>query len=355
MTSPAPNKFATELLGLTLGGGWRVVEKLAREAGSTGGFWSEGYFVERDGDRRAFLKALDLSMAFADPASLTRALQAMTEAYNDEKAMLERCRARGLNRVVVAIDYGEVQIDPAIPYSVVPYIIFECADGDVRRHIKLAAEFDVRWALRALHHIANGIQQLHRERIAHQDLKPSNVMMFDNGKSAKVGDLGRASQQAKVGQFDAMPIPGDRSYAPPESLYGVPFVEWSDRMGSDAYQLGSMIAFLFTGMSMTALWMTELPLGYRPGAWTGTFSDVLPFVREAFDRAALRVEAQMPVDIRGPMGVMLRRLADPDPKHRGHPRNRQIKQGNPFDLERFVTDLDYLARRADAAFIRHTA
>jgi predicted 2-oxoglutarate/Fe(II)-dependent dioxygenase YbiX len=90
MTSPAPvpRKFASELLGLTLGSGWHVVEKLTRGAGATGGIWSEGYFVERDADRRAFLKALDLSMAFADPANLTQALQAMTEAYNDEKDML---------------------------------------------------------------------------------------------------------------------------------------------------------------------------------------------------------------------------------------------------------------------------
>ncbi len=345
-----PRRFAAELLGLRLPNGWRVVERFERGPDATGGNFSEGYLVEADG-RRAFLKALDFSQAFENTADITSALEAMTAAYNDERDLLMRCRERRMNRVVLAVDHGSVVVDKSSPYSAVPYIIFDLADGDVRKHINLAQQFDVRWALRTLHHVASGLQQLHRNQIAHQDMKPSNVMMYDGGKDAKVGDLGRASQQTKAGQNDDLQIPGDMRYAPPELLYGVGAREWERRLGSDAYQLGSMIAFLFTGLSMTALWIKELAPEQGPGQWHGTFADVLPFVRDAFDRAARQVELRIPKDVRAPLGATLRHLCDPDPAVRGHPRERVMKHRSRFSLERFVTDLDLLARRAESALI----
>ena len=210
MTVPQGRRYAGELLGLTLKDGWKVVEHMPSDPKGTGGFWSEGYFVEREGAARAFLKAIDLSSAYAH-ADVMRTLQSLTEAYNDEISMLERCRTRGLNRVVVAIDHGEVfLLEPGNTSSYVPYIIFECADGDVRRHINLSREFDIRWALRGAAPRRQRDTAVAPGTHRTPGLKPSNVMMFDQGSSAKVGDLGRASQPTKAGQWDHWAVPGNQ-------------------------------------------------------------------------------------------------------------------------------------------------
>ena len=347
-------KYAAQLLGLELPGDWRVVHHFTREADATGANFSEGYLVEAKNGSRAFLKALDFSRAFSSQTDFTRLLQAMTAAYNFERDLLVRCRERRLDKIVLAVDDGEVLVDPAVSFSRVPYIIFELADGDIRRHINFSKQFDVRWALRALHNTATGLLQLHREQIAHQDVKPSNVMMFEGGAHAKLGDLGRASHQPAVGSFDDLLIPGDPAYAPPELHYGFVPGDWnSRRYGNDAYHLGSLICYFFTGLGMTAMIMKAMLPERWPRSWQGSYADVLPFVREAFDIAVRQVESQIPADIRGPLSEMLRRLCDPDPSRRGHPRTRAMKYGNPYSLERFVSELDLLARRAAAAPISH--
>jgi hypothetical protein len=81
---------AEKLLGLDLDGGWKVVEAVERSPESTGGNFSRGYLVERADGTRGYLKALDLLRAMGedDPAAV---LQAMTEAFNFERRICERC------------------------------------------------------------------------------------------------------------------------------------------------------------------------------------------------------------------------------------------------------------------------
>src|SRR5690606_38946951 len=71
------------------------------------------------------------------------------------------------------------------------YLIFELADGDVREHINFSDSIDIAWKLRSLHNIVTGINQLHSIDIAHQDIKPSNVFVYDK-LTSKLGDLGRS-------------------------------------------------------------------------------------------------------------------------------------------------------------------
>ena len=51
------------LKGRELPGGWRVIEKIERDPDATGGHFSVGYIVERNGSR-GYLKALDYTLAF---------------------------------------------------------------------------------------------------------------------------------------------------------------------------------------------------------------------------------------------------------------------------------------------------
>jgi eukaryotic-like serine/threonine-protein kinase len=191
------DKPAEQLLGLTLDKDWKVIEKIATPPGATGGYFSVCYIVEAKDGTKAFLKALDFSKALeeADPA---RFLQAMTEAYNFERDLLAKCNESKMDRVLKAIGDGSVRIPEAGAVGAVQYLIFELADKDVRLHLALSKAIDTAWKLRCLHHVATGLLQLHLVGIAHQDLKPSNVLVFDE-KSSKVGDLGRAAYDGRSG------------------------------------------------------------------------------------------------------------------------------------------------------------
>ena len=169
---------------------WRVVAK-DDLSDSTGGSFSVGYIVADRSDKQAFLKALDFSEAMKGP-NPTLVLQSLTSAYNYEKRLLDACRGRKLDRVAVSIDDGVIPVGDLHPSLPVPYLIFERARGDVRSQLDVGNRFELAFCLRTLHHCATGIQQLHGLTIAHQDLKPSNVLVFDD-MDCRVADLGRSS------------------------------------------------------------------------------------------------------------------------------------------------------------------
>jgi len=170
---------ADHLLGLDLVRGWRVVKKIERGVLATGGNFCVGYLVEHEDGRLGFCKALNLARAltFPDPATL---LEQLTTAYNFECSLLGKCAAGRMSRVVLAIDQGVVRV-PRFALPSVNYIIFEWADGgDIRSVLNTATNLDVAARLRCMHHVATGLRQLHGSQIAHQDLKPSNVLVFQN-------------------------------------------------------------------------------------------------------------------------------------------------------------------------------
>jgi serine/threonine protein kinase len=344
---------ASQLLGLKLNDGWTVIGRLEKLPSQTGGCFSEGYTVVNDNGTKAFLKALDYSgaMRFSDPAPI---LHALTEAYIFERALLNRCR--GMDRVVTGLSDGSVVIhDPNDGDQVVQYLILEFASsGDVRKYLDLSKEFDTAWMLRSLHHLATGLRQLHSAGIAHQDLKPSNALVFD-AKVSKVGDLGRASSQGQAAPHENFNIAGDPKYAPPELLFGYLLPDWSHRrLGCDAYLLGGMVVFFFGRANMTAMILTELDATLRPGAWQGTYEEVLPYVREAFERAvglfAADVERVAP-RLREPLTTIVRELCDPDPSLRGDPKERR-RGADQYSLERYVTRFDFLASKEEYLMLR---
>jgi len=335
------------LLGRELDDGWRVVEKIERPPDATGSNFSVGYVVERDG-QRAFLKALDFSFALSQD-DFTRALQWMTEEFNFERDILDTCRVHRMDRVVLALGHGQLMIEQArIPQ--VSYLIFEEADGDVRHALGANEGVPASWRLRTLHHTATGLWQMHRRDMAHQDVKPSNVLIF-NGDTAKVADLGRASQRDIVAPHDNAPFPGDPAYQPLEFFYGQVSPDWNERrQASDLFMLGSLTFFLFGGTHVTATVRARLPDAIQPGAWQGNYSGALPYVRVAFDEALSELDVvlqgSVSDEVRDGVVTMIRRLAEPDPSLRGHPRARAMTHGNPYSLERFVAEFDLLARRA---------
>ena len=338
----APISAARQLEGRTLDTGWKVLRIVEPHPAATGGNFSCGYEVENSNGRRAFLKALDYSWAMqsADPA---QALNVMTSAYIFERDLLNRCRDSGLTRIVTAITSGKVVVDAAPMGGLVEYLVFERADGDIRKQMETAADFDLGWRLACLHHIAVGLKQLHSELIAHQDVKPSNVLLFQ--RSSKLADLGRAASKGQAPPHEPFQIAGDPAYAPPELLYGFVSSEWNiRRLGCDVYLLGSMVVWFFTGLSATALLVQNLAPEHRPENWHATHEEVLPYIRESFSQVLAIFQDNSPTGIRDDLTQIVTELCEPEPALRGHPKNRGRSEVQ-FSLERYISRFDLLAKR----------
>lgn len=336
---------AEQLNGLVLEGGWKVVSKVERPPTATGAHFSCGYIVESDKGVRGYLKALDYSRALVspDPAEV---LRVMTEAFTYERALCQKCVDKRMRRVVAAIGDGTVYVHADDPGSVVQYLIFELADRDVRAYLDVFDHFDTAWSLRALHHVATGLKELHGAGIAHQDLKPSNVLVFEK-EGSKVADLGRAVYRGSLGPWDNIEVAGDKTYAPPELLYGYVGDDWNiRRFGCDAYLLGSMVVFFFGRGSMTSLLLSEMGEAYHWRTWSGTFYDVLPYLRDAFGRAVRCFARDVPADVREEIRIIVCQLCEPDPRLRGHPQNLW-GGGNQYSLERYVSKFNLLASKAE--------
>jgi serine/threonine protein kinase len=242
-------------------------------------------------------------------------------------------------------------VDPRNPATVVQYLIFELASGDVRSQLDAADQFDTAWALRSLHQIANGLKQLHGLGIAHQDLKPSNVLSFPDDGS-KIADLGRSACKELTSPYDDHKVAGDRSYAPPELLYGHIDGDWTRRrIGCDAYLLGSMVVFLFHRVAMTTLILDNMERSHHWRAWDGTFEEVLPYLRDAFGYALRDIGPAFPPYLRDELTCIARELCEPDPRLRGHPANRTTRQ-NQYSLERYVSRFNLLASKVELGLLQ---
>lgn len=334
------------LLGRDLVDGWKVTHEVPhpQASGRTGGNFSCCYLVEREG-QVAFLKAFDLSRAL-NSNDIPRAVSELAQDYVFEQEIHRKCRNRRMSRVVNCLSEGEITVDSSI-IGRVPYLIFELAkSGDVRKHIDTAQRIDLAWKLRLIHHIAVGGWQLHSADIDHQDVKPSNVMIFDD-HSSKLGDLGCARDpQLRPARGFRTP-PGDPAYAPPELLYrylGDPIQEYP--RSCDLYLIGSMVSFVFVGFGTTALLLGQLANSHRPGQWTQDFRAVLPALSRSFSQVLARAEPQIDSRVRAPILEVISQLGNPDPARRGHPRDFANRNGQPT-LQRYVSLFNQLALRAE--------
>ncbi|WP_230646759.1 serine/threonine-protein kinase [Bradyrhizobium sp. Leaf401] len=337
---------AEHLVGMTLDGGWRVIRKIAHVP-SSGGVFSVPYIVADTDGKEHFLKALDFSEAFnaADPA---RALQNMTSAYNHERDILEHCRDRRLSRVVLAVTHGYAQVPGFSPIEGrVAYLIFELAESDVRKQVDLKNRLDCLISLSILNDVTLGMMQLHREAIAHQDLKPSNVLTYGDA-GCRVGDFGRSSRRGYHVWMDALGVAGDRTYAPPEQLYSNLHADFViRRIGCDLYLLGNLAAFLFSGINVTAALFSRLDAAFHPNNWSGTYDQVLPHFQHAFSQVLADLETVVDPLVRTEISTIVRELCNPDLAKRGH--RKGIGSANQYSLERYKSYTDLLLKRMTVA------
>lgn len=355
---PTATNPAFDLVGQTIGGGWLVTQRLPRsgEAGAedqTGGHFSVGYIATK-GAKKAFVKALDIQSVIENKGSgrtLVQRLKEMTDSHTFESAILDVCRKAKLDRVVEVIASGQLDLPGSLYGLEVPFIMFEMAEGDVRKAIGASEKIDAAWKFRVLHDVAVGIQQLHRNDISHQDLKPSNVLVFDQGGAlAKIGDLGRSSRRGLSAVHDNAALPGAVAYAPPEQIFGITPERWEDRReGCDIYHLGSLAAFLFTGVVVSTRLSQALPLGMRPYLWGGQsgcdYETALPLLKKALTEFVADSQTDFPVWAAEELSQLIVAACDPDYRVRGDAGARQ-RSGNTVGIDAFVSRFDRLAKSA---------
>lgn len=342
---------AHHLLGYTLQSGWKVIEKIAKTSTSTGAFFSVCYKVQK-GDEICFLKAFDFAkfqlIADMDTPGRSRVdvIGDMINAYKYERDLSNHCKGKHVTKVAFVREAGEETVN-GFTYSFVPYLIFDLADGDVRTNLNFSDKLDFAWKLGSLHDIAVALKQLHNIEVSHQDLKPSNVLLFK--KESKLGDIGRSlCKDLNDGPYKGRAFTGDNNYAPPEIMYNYFQEDWNKRaFAIDCYLLGSMITFYFAGISMSALLMNNLPVNFRVDRWNGDFEEIRPYLIDAFTKSLEDFEKCITDDFfRKELKQIVEHLCFPFPEKRGHPKN-VASLGSNYEMERFVSRFDYLFRRAE--------
>lgn len=346
-------RVVDELIGLVLKDGWTITEKVTRTAKQSGGNFSVGYIAIKD-QQKAFVKAFDFEKAFEDDDPM-KALEVLAQSYNFERELLEMCGVNGKSKIVRALGDGVVDREGA-PLNKIYYLLFELAEGDIRSNLDFPALKTPPWRFRCLREIATALQQLHTLGIFHQDIKPSNVLLFEKGSESKLGDLGRAHCSTKAAPHDDRKIAGAYSYAPPELLYGAHSEDAKLRKaGADLYLLGSMIYFFATGIPITPELMRVLRPDHRPllarnHGWNGSFQDVLPYLIEAHAKvlatAKNALEQNYTKEIVDLTVDLIKYATFPDPSVRGHPASKAEKHNNPYDLQRFISAFNLLSLKA---------
>lgn len=328
------------LVGQSLNGGWEVVEALQEKSYGTGGNFSVPYLVSKNG-QTAFLKIIDIREALRAPDSSAK-LKEMIDTYEFEKRILDKCK--GLSRVVTILEYGEIK-EGAIPLY---YLIFEYAVHTARGHLLNNQSESERAtkSLEMLHHAATGLMQLHSKQVSHQDLKPSNILLFPED-IAKIGDLGRSIEKGTSCPHDGGSFSGDWTYAPLEHHYGYDLRNWGEqRVAADLYMLGSLIPFFLLDRNTTSCVLEQLPSNIRP-VWNRDYATAIPYITQAINNISDECERELTkasvLDDESISKLLMafKQLSNPEPRFRGHPKSHT--QGNPYSLERYVSLFNLLS------------
>ena len=342
-----------KLLGYTFQSGWKVVKIHSTSGTSTGGVYSMCFDVEKDG-RICFMKALDLKQYMSrgtengtDPMAC---LKIMIDQYQYERSLSEICKEGNVRKVVYVIDSGQEFV--SVFNMLVPYLVFEMADDDIHHMLDVAERLEFSWKMKSLHDVAVGMYNLHKVGITHQDIKPSNILQFND--ETKIGDLGCSSCEALDSPYKDRLFTGDHNYSPPERSYNWTISDSSkQKYLTDCYLLGSLIVFYITGVSMNALLYRYLPESYLPDHYQGDLDPIRSYLNNAFALALEEIKKSIPeIRLRDRLLQTIEYLCSPIPEYRGHPKNLSLTHGNPYSLERFISTLDLMKREAEILVLK---
>lgn len=344
-----PDGPAERLAGMLLNGKWSVLDRLARDPGDTGQSRSACYRATSPDGKLVFVKAFDFRQD--EMSGDTERLERNVREFNHERKIHEYCNE--LRRVTQIFDSGTITVGG----QAVHFIICEFANKSFRS-LQPPGDSAVpaHERLRGLRKIASALVQLHGAEVAHQDVKPSNAVCFENNW-IKISDLGSSScLRLPSPPHDEDPVVGQPNYAPYELLYPNQVTSnWQRRrFGCDTFLLGNLIFTAFVGASLTVLVLHGLDEKLRPDRCSCGYDEVLPdLVTAHFALVPDVLRACVPSVVADDLIRLVLALTHPDPAQRGlSPGMRQGER--QFDLHRSVGTLNTLALRAELDFGRKT-
>lgn len=163
--------------------------------------------------------------------------QGFLQRFERERAILDRLQHPNVCRMLDAgfADHGS------------PYIVMELVDGEPMASYCQRHSCGLEDRLRLFSQVLAGVAYLHRENVAHRDLKPPNILVTDSG-NARILDFGIAKildhRPGLTGHGPTktkIPLMTLR-YASPEQLQ-----QRLSGRSSDIYSLGLMLYELLTG------------------------------------------------------------------------------------------------------------
>ena len=328
------------------GGQWEIKRLLHTGPQQSGGNFGVGYVVYDERNKlERFLKVVDFRKRLSDPSKLA---QLLNEAQF-EVDIHRYCGERRMSKVVQMVSHGDLifkRRSDGEEYSFI-CIVMERGEGDIKNHVDYAPNQSPYWKLCVLRDVSLAIAQIERANLAHNDVKPSNVIRFQsNGDehSVKLGDIARAVRKDGQGPFDGLEWAGDPGHKPIEVLYGWKEPEWQDRRtAADAYMLGNLIAFLFIGASLTERIVNSLPQQYHPFAHAADYRQVLPIIKHTWSIIVKnQIAPAFPDAIRAELESILCWLTEPDPQIRG---DEAARRSGVVGMDRIHSRLVRLAQK----------
>ena len=138
-------------------------------------------------------------------------------------------------------EFGETKPTPGEPGDGQVFIVMAYYDGEtVKKKINRGA-MQMDEALDLTIQIANGLSKAHEKKIVHRDIKPTNVMVTDDGV-AKIVDFGLANTSGGTGLTNDNTIIGTAAYMSPEQTRD----EGVDNR-TDIWALGVVMYEMLTG------------------------------------------------------------------------------------------------------------
>jgi serine/threonine protein kinase len=330
------------LVGLLLNQKWLVHERLAKDSADTGQTRSACYQAIAPDGNVVFVKAFDFRQD--DKSGDTERLERNVREFNHERKIHEFCQK--LSRVTKIHGSGTITVEE----QAVHFIVCEFAPRSFRA-LQPPGDPDIpaHERLYGLRKIASALVQLHGAGVAHQDVKPSNAVCFED-KFIKIADLGSSScLHLPSPPHDDDQIVGQPSYAPYELLYpNAGTSTWQRRrFGCDAFLLGNLIFTAFVGASLTVAVLHGLDEKLRPDFCTCIYEELLPDLIIAHHALVPEfLGSSVPEVIKSDLIRLVMALTHPDPAKRGLSPGIVRGERN-FDLHRCVGTLNTLARRAE--------
>lgn len=185
----------------------------------------------------------------------TVALKAFTTQYNWTEESIASLREE-TQKAKAVVHENLIEIYGVGVKKDCPYVTSEFFDAtDLRILVKRYGPLGYELAVHYLWQAAAGISEAHRQGIVHFDLKPSNVLVDEEGR-LKITDLGYAELRRQ--QLKHNPLAEDASAGASSLFQTIPTVDYSapelvahpDRADhrADLYSLGCLFFFALTGL-----------------------------------------------------------------------------------------------------------